>query len=94
MPETLKPEQWPVQSQPTHRKCKGDENQWHMCYWHETNQCLVSKQGRKQITGTITYSKSAAKMLGLRKQDNTNGVCWWHSTDHYVVEKYVMFSKN
>ena len=25
MLDTIKPEQWPIQSQPTHRKCKGDE---------------------------------------------------------------------
>ena len=25
MPDIIKPEQWPVQSQPTHRKCKGDK---------------------------------------------------------------------
>ena len=25
MPDTINPEQCPVQSQPTHRKCKGDE---------------------------------------------------------------------
>ena len=25
MPDTIKPEQWPVQSQSTHRKCKGDK---------------------------------------------------------------------
>ena len=51
-----------------------------MCCWHETNQYLVSKQGRKQITrkqntGTMTRSKSAANALGLTKQDNTNRTC-------------------
>ena len=56
------------------------ENQWHMCCWHEINQYLVSKQGRKQIarkqiTGTMICSKSAANALGLSKQDNTNGTC-------------------
>ena len=25
MPNTIKLEQWPVQSQPAHRKCKGDK---------------------------------------------------------------------
>ena len=25
VPDTIKPEQWPVQSQPTHCKCKGDK---------------------------------------------------------------------
>ena len=25
MPDIIKPEQWPVESQPTHRKCKGDK---------------------------------------------------------------------
>ena len=55
-------------------------NRWHMCCWHETNQYLVSKQGRKQITrkqitGTMTCSKSAANALGLSKQDNSNNTC-------------------
>ena len=30
---------------------------------------------RKQITRTLTYSKSAANALGLSKQDNTNSIC-------------------
>ena len=110
-------------------------NHWHMHCWHETNQFLVSKQGRKQITGTMTCSKAASNALGLNNQDsindtcpadvehiiiwlakkqhskknnlnsnlfkanrqwkrnNTNGVCCWHWTDHYVVETYVMTSK-
>ena len=48
---------------------------------HETNQYLISKQGRKQITRkqiteTMTCSKSAAsKALGLNKQSNTYGTC-------------------
>ena len=51
-----------------------------MCYGHEANQYLVSKQGRKhitrnQLTRTMTCSKSAANALGLSKQDNTNGTC-------------------
>ena len=25
MPDTIKPEQWPVQSKPTHRECKEDK---------------------------------------------------------------------
>ena len=50
-------------------------NRWHLChhgvltprcYWHETvppwNQYLVSKQGRKQITGAMICSKSAQPM--------------------------------
>ena len=51
-----------------------------MCYLHEANQYLVNKQGRKQITkkqitGTMNCSKSAANALGLSKQDNTNDTC-------------------
>ena len=51
-----------------------------MCCLHEINKYLVSKQGRKQITrkqitGKITCSKSAANELRLSKQDNTNGTC-------------------
>ena len=51
------------------------QNQWYRFYWHETNQYLVSKQGRKQITRTMTCSKSAANALGLSKQNNTNNTC-------------------
>ena len=56
------------------------QNRSHMCCWHETNQYLVSKQDRKQITrkqitGVMTCSKIAAKTLGLNKQDTTNGTC-------------------
>ena len=98
VPDTLKPEQWSVQSQPTHCKCKGDKNRWHMCCWLQTNQYLVSKQGRKQITrkqiiGTITCSKSIVNASGSCKRNDTNGVCWWHWTDHYVVETYAITSK-
>ena len=46
-----------------------------MCCGHETNQYMVSKQGKKQISGTMTCSKSAANVLGLCKQDNTNTTC-------------------
>ena len=55
-------------------------NRWHMCCWHETDQYLVSKQDRKQITRkqitrTTACSKSAANVLGLRKKDGTNDTC-------------------
>ena len=45
-----------------------------MCYWYEPNQYLVSKQGRKNITRIVTWSKSATNALGLCKQDNTNDI--------------------
>ena len=111
-----------------------------MCCWHETNQYLVSKQGRKEITRkqiarTTTCSTSAASALVLSNQDNikgtcvadveqiiiwlanntvnkwtkimtcskltanaswsckrseTDGICWWHWTGHYLVETYAM----
>ena len=59
---------------------QGRWNRWHMCYWHETNQYLVSKQGRKQITrkqitGTTTCSKSAASALVFSNQVNPKGTC-------------------
>ena len=41
----------------------------------QINQYLVCKQGKKQITGTMTCSKSPANALGLSKQDNTNDTC-------------------
>ena len=47
---------------------------------YETNQYQVSKQGRKQITRkqitrTMTSSKSAVNALTLSKKYNTNGTC-------------------
>ena len=67
---------WPVESQSTHRKCKGEEN------GDDIKQIIIwlAKQGRKQITrkqitGTTTCSKSLANALGLSKQDNTIGTC-------------------
>ena len=49
---------------------------------------MVSKQGRKQITGTMNCSKSAAYALGLSKQDNTNGTC------AAEVEQIIIWSAN
>ena len=51
------------------------QNQWHKRCWHETNQYLIGKQDRKQITRTMTCWKSGTNVLGLRKKPNTNGIC-------------------
>ena len=67
-------------------------NRWHMCYWHEKNQYLVSKQGRKQITGIMNCSKSTANASRSCKRNDTDGVSWWHWTDYYIVETYAMIS--
>ena len=83
MPNTTTPEQWPVQSQPTHRKCKGDGTRDHeLLTWKKS----VSGN-RKQITGTVTCSKSADDVLGLCKQDNTNGLCCWRWANPYPLSK-------
>ena len=92
VPDTTKPEQW------HNCKYKGDKNRWHMCCWHEKNQYLVRKQGRKQTTmkqiiRTMICSKSRANVSGSCKRNDTDSVCWWHWTDHYVVETYAMTSK-
>ena len=68
-------------------------------HWHETNQYLVSKQSRKQITRkqitrTMTCSKSTANASGSWRRNDTEGICWWHWRDHYVVKTYVMTSKH
>ena len=76
MPDTVKLEQWPVQSQPTHRKCKGDETGDTSAA--DMKQYLVSQQGRKQITRTMACSKSTANASGSCKQNDTNVLCWWH----------------
>ena len=41
----------------------------------------------------MTCSKSAANVSGSCKRNGTDGECWWHWTDHYVVETYAMTSK-
>ena len=55
---------------------------------NETNKHLVSKQGRKQITGTMICSKLAANALGLSKQNNISGIC---AAD---VEQIIIWSAN
>ena len=97
LPDTIKPKQWLVQSQPTHHKCKDDKIGT-CCCWHETNQYLVSKQSRKQITskqitGTLICSKSTANVLQACKRNDTNGAFRWHWIDHYLVETYAITSK-
>ena len=46
-----------------------------------------------KVTEIMTCSKSTASASGSCKWNETNGVCWWHWTDHYVVETYEMTSK-
>ena len=46
-----------------------------------------------KITEIMTCSKSTANASGSCKQSNTHCVCWWHWTDHCVVETYAMTSK-
>ena len=52
---------------------------------------LANKLG-KQITGIMTSSKSTANASRSCKRNDTDGVCWWHWTDHYIVETYAMTS--
>ena len=89
---------WLVQSSSYWTRIILQDNPMYKCCWHETNQYLVRKQGRKQITrkqiaGTMTCSKSTASVSWLYKQNDTDGVCWWRWTNHYVVETYAMTSK-
>ena len=133
----MKPEQWPVQSYPTHRKCEGDETDY-TCV-ADINKSVSGQQTRQEtnnqetnnqnnnlfqvsrsaantlglskqvntngtwaadvkqiiiwlaknivnkITEIMTCSKSPANAPGSCKQDDTNGVCWWHWTDHNVA---------
>ena len=79
MPDTIKPKQWPVQSSQHTVNMKEMKPVTHRCCY-ETNQYLVSKQGkkqitRKQITETMTCSESATSALGLTKQDYSNDTC-------------------
>ena len=73
-PDTIKPKQWPVQSHPTHCKCKG------------------AKTGNK-CAADIKQTVSGLGSSGSYKRNNIYGVCWWHWTDHYVVETYARTSK-
>ena len=41
----------------------------------------------------MACSKSTANELLSCKQNDSDVVCWWHCTDHYIVETYVMTSK-
>ena len=48
MPDTIKLEQWPVQSQQTHRKCKGEETGSSCAAdMKEINIWLANKAGNK-----------------------------------------------
>ena len=47
-----------------------------------------------KITEIMTCSKLTVNVSGSCKRSNTDGVYWWHWTDHYVVETYTMTSKN
>ena len=44
----IQSEQWPVQSQPAHCKCKGNETS-DTCCWHETNQDLVKNNRNNDL---------------------------------------------
>ena len=46
-----------------------------------------------EITEIMTCSKSTANASGSCKRKDADGVCWWHWTDHYIVETYAMTSK-
>ena len=76
----MKPEQWPVQSYPTHRKCEGDETDY-TCVadinksvsGQQTRQETNNQETNNQNNNLFQVSKSAANTLGLSKQVNTNG---------------------
>ena len=96
MPDTIKPEQWPVQSQSTNRKCKGDTtSDTCAAEMKQISIWLANKTGNKQpqIARTMTCSKSTANVSGSCKQNDADGVCWWRWADHYVVGTYAMTSK-
>ena len=79
-----------VQSQPTHRKCKGYKTG---DTWHESNQYMVSKQGRKQIgskqiTGTMTCSKSTVNGIGVM-QTKRHRLCMLVILDRSLSSKNI-----
>ena len=46
-----------------------------------------------KITEIMTCSKSTVNASVSCKQNDTDGVYWWHWADHHVVETYAMTSK-
>ena len=46
-----------------------------------------------EITEIMTCSKSTANSSRSCKRNDTDGVCWWHPTDHYLVETYAVTNK-
>ena len=58
MPETIKLEQWPVQSQPTHRKCKGDETGDAYAATIKQISIWLANKAVNKITEIMTCSKS------------------------------------
>ena len=53
---------------------------------------LGNNTGNK-ITKIMTCSKSTVNALGSYKRNDTDGIYWWHWTDHYLLETYAMTSK-
>ena len=68
----------------TNDTCAADVE--HMIIWLANN--TVNK-----IIQIMTCSKLTENALGSYKRNNTDGVYWWHWTDHYVVETYAITSK-
>ena len=42
----------------------------------------------------MTCSDSTTNVSGSCERNDTDGVCWWHWTDYYIVETYAMTSKH
>ena len=78
---------------PTHRKCKEDGTSDTGATDMKQISIWFGKQGRKQITKIINCSKSTENASRSCKRNDTDGVCWWHWTDHYIVETYAITSK-
>ena len=53
----------------------------------------LANNSENEITETMTCSRSTANALGSCKRNDTDGVCWRHRTDHYLVETYAMTNK-
>ena len=67
----------------TNGACAADVEQ--IIIWLANNTVIITK--------IMTCSKSTANPSGSWKQNDKDGVCWWHCTDRYVVEIYEMTSK-
>ena len=53
----------------------------------------LANNAENEITEIMNCSKSTANSSGSCKRNDTDVICWWHWTDHYIVETHAMTNK-